>query len=175
MIFRPRARTRVRVRAWSWPWFGPLFFYTSSCLDVVTHGLSMPFSTVYKRGFSKWGFSDLGQVQGQDQDQGHGQDQKWRQRSALQQQMVLALTLTLVLALVGNIIILRRRRRTPPGLSHWLEHTVCENTLIWYSIFYGDRSIVTCDYITECVVWPSRLLESFKGFMGGFTRVWRAS
>ena len=62
-----------------------------------------------------------------------------------------------------GVFILRRRRRTPPGLSHWLEHTVCENTLIWYSIFYGDRSIVTCDYITECVVWPSRLLESFWG------------
>ena len=37
-----------------------------------------------------------------------------RVSAALQQQMVLALTL--VLALVRNIIILRRRRRTPPGL-----------------------------------------------------------
>ena len=56
-------------------------------------------STEYKRGISKRGFNDLGQVQGQDQDQGQGQDQIVRQRSALQQQMVLALTLPLVLVL----------------------------------------------------------------------------
>ena len=55
---------------------------------------------VYKRGFSKRGFNDLGQVHGQDQDQGQGQDQiKLQQRSPLQQQMVLALTLVLVLTL----------------------------------------------------------------------------
>ena len=58
--------------------------------------------------FSGWGFSDLGQVQGQDQRQGQGQDHLLLQRAALPPFLVLALTL--VLALVRNIIIFSKVR-----------------------------------------------------------------
>ena len=52
-------------------------------------------STEYRWGFSGWGFSDLGQVQGQDQDQGQGPDHLLLQRAALPPFLVLVLTLDL--------------------------------------------------------------------------------
>ena len=87
------------------PWEAHGFFRTFKIICIfktnkelhVFLEISWILLTVYKWGFSKPGFNDLGQVQGQDQDQGQGQDQKWWQRSALQLQMVLALTLALTL------------------------------------------------------------------------------